>query len=344
VSLLFIGQVLPILDYEFGVKMGSQEAVKYIGQTGLAFNKGFIFADTIFYVPLFIVGLFLHMNGHEAHKALLGGAYALTVYWPLVFRSVLENAEYSLPEEATQQWNTVLPLISLWGLVCLILVAMDTDRDTGQRQKQVRLSPNLCLFCGVLSPYFYLCNDICMTFIHSNEFDWKSTSMSDLAAIGDDQQIVSRYLLLAFALTLVVFGLGLAMHVDVLLGVFQMVIGLCKALSSKIYLLENPVQRNLFSGFSKQSLVHVLLVVVSIIFTILSLDRAMNHIRSSSMFAWVTSRLVPLFVLVGISGAALRPNLVGIFERISVYSIQFWTIFLACVSLQRQAKVAKVEK
>lgn len=264
VSLLFIGQVLPFLDYEFGVKMGSQEAVKYIGQTGLAFNKGFIFADTIFYVPLFCVGLFLHMNGHEAHKALLGGAYALTVYWPLIFPSVLKNAEYSLPEEVTQQWNTILPLISLWGLLCLLLVAMDTNRDSEQRQGQVRLSPNLCLFCGVLSPYFYLCNDICMTFIHSNEFDWKSTSVSDLAAIGDDQQIVSRYLLLAFALTLMVFGLGLAMHVDVLLGVFQIIIGLCNILSSTIYLLENPVQRYLFSGF-----------------TILSLDRAMNHVRSS---------------------------------------------------------------
>ena len=152
--------------------------------------------------------------------------------------------------------------------------------------------------------------------------------MSEFAAIGDDQQIISRYLLLAFALTLMVFGLGLAMHVDVLLGVFQIIIGLCNILSSTIYLLENPVQRYLFSGF-----------------TILSLDRAMNHVRSScSMFVWVTNRLVPFSILVGIFGAALRPDLVGIFERISVYSIQFWTIFLACVSLQQQAKVAVVEK
>lgn len=44
-----------------------------------------------------------------------------------------------------------------------------------------------------------------------------------------------------------VFGIGLAMHVDVLLGVFQMNIGLCNTLLSTIYLLENPVQRYLFS-------------------------------------------------------------------------------------------------
>lgn len=193
---------------------------------------------------------------------------------------------------------------------------MDTDRETEQRQRQVRLSPNLCLFCGVLSPYFYLCNDMCMAFIQSNEFDWKSTSVSDLAAIGDDQQIVSTYLLLAFALTLMVFGLGLVMHVDILLGVLQIIIGLCNTFSSTIYLLENPVQRFLF-----------------------------NHVRSScSMFGWVTNRLVPFSMLVGIFGAALRPDLVGTFERISMYSIQVWTKLLACASLQQQAKVGTVEK
>jgi len=56
-AMLFFGQMMSFINYDFTVSIGLQEPVNVIGEMGVALNKGFGLGDTIIYIPLLIIGL-----------------------------------------------------------------------------------------------------------------------------------------------------------------------------------------------------------------------------------------------------------------------------------------------
>ena len=48
---LVYAQAIPALDYDLGVRMGTQEPALLITDVGVAFWYGFAFADAVFYIP-----------------------------------------------------------------------------------------------------------------------------------------------------------------------------------------------------------------------------------------------------------------------------------------------------
>ena len=48
---------MTIINYDFAVSIDLQEPVSEITEIGVALNKGFGFGDTVFYIPLFVIGI-----------------------------------------------------------------------------------------------------------------------------------------------------------------------------------------------------------------------------------------------------------------------------------------------
>ena len=83
------GQSVAVVDYERVVAWGLQEPVNDIGITGLAFNLGFAFADTLFYVPILIAGLWSLWHRKAWGLPVMAAALGVSVYWPLVCTAAL---------------------------------------------------------------------------------------------------------------------------------------------------------------------------------------------------------------------------------------------------------------
>jgi len=124
---LIVAQCSSAISYDLGVRMGSQEPAANITEVGVAFWKGLALGDLIFYTPLLGLGLIGHWVGSGWAAAVLGAAMGITVYWPIVCLATVRAAraapDWHLPKE--YQYWIVLPLIALWGLVGLILIATE---------------------------------------------------------------------------------------------------------------------------------------------------------------------------------------------------------------------------
>lgn len=55
--MLLVGQTLALFNYELAIELGLQETEAEVGKVGIGFAKGFAFADTVFYLPILIVGI-----------------------------------------------------------------------------------------------------------------------------------------------------------------------------------------------------------------------------------------------------------------------------------------------
>jgi len=115
---LVYAQGISVLDYEFGVAMGTQESAAVITEVGTAFWYGFAFGDLIVYIPLLAAGLIGHCFGRGWARVILGAALGITAYWPIVSLAAVvaaRRADGWALEDETAYW-IVLPVISVWGV------------------------------------------------------------------------------------------------------------------------------------------------------------------------------------------------------------------------------------
>lgn len=84
IVILLLGQTMSFINYEFTVSLGLQESVDEIGELGVEVNKAFGVGDTIIYVPILFVGLIGLWKREEYGIFMMGGAFAITAYWPIV--------------------------------------------------------------------------------------------------------------------------------------------------------------------------------------------------------------------------------------------------------------------
>ena len=118
-SLMFlVGQTLSLFNYDLTVKLGLQESVEEIGKVGIAYAKGFAFGDTIFYIPLLIIGIIGLIKRKSWGLYSMFGSLAITVYWPVVhlFTISIERTAITLTPEKYISYSIILPLIAIYGL------------------------------------------------------------------------------------------------------------------------------------------------------------------------------------------------------------------------------------
>ena len=130
---LVYAQAIPAFDYELGVHMGTQEPARTITEVGVAFWYGFAFADLVIYIPLLAAGLFGQWLDRGWWRAILGAALGITVYWPVVVLAAAVDARDAAGWEIDEMaYWIVLPLIALWALVGLFIVARAAARDSDE--------------------------------------------------------------------------------------------------------------------------------------------------------------------------------------------------------------------
>ena len=132
---LVYAQAIPAFDYELGVRMGTQESAQTITEVGAAFWYGFAFSDLVIYIPLLGIGLIGQLLAFPWWRVVLSAALGITVYWPIVVLATAVDARdasgWNIDE--TDYW-IVLPIIAVWALFGLVLLARTAGGDTDGRQ------------------------------------------------------------------------------------------------------------------------------------------------------------------------------------------------------------------
>ncbi len=121
---LLYAQAPAAFDYEFGVRMGTQESAQSITGVGAAFWYGFAFADVVVYIPLLAAGLLGAWRHYRWGRVILGAALGITVYWPIVALAAAVDARDAAGWviDETPYW-TVLPIIAAWATWALYRIA-----------------------------------------------------------------------------------------------------------------------------------------------------------------------------------------------------------------------------
>jgi hypothetical protein len=89
--LLFMGQAMALIDYDYAVKLGLQESVKQVSSNGVQVNRAFGAGDTLVYIPLIalsVTGLIQRKRRSLLTTAAVMGVsayWATTVLFMLVF-------------------------------------------------------------------------------------------------------------------------------------------------------------------------------------------------------------------------------------------------------------------
>ncbi len=118
IIMFLAGQTLGVFNYDTAVSIGMQESEEEIGKVGIAFAKGFGFADTVFYIPLLLFGIIGLLKNKRWGKYSMFGALAITVYWPLVhlYAIFIERAAINLHPEKYIAYPIILGLVIIYGV------------------------------------------------------------------------------------------------------------------------------------------------------------------------------------------------------------------------------------
>ena len=115
---LLVGQTFSLINYEAAVAYGLQESVQEVSEVGIAFAKGFAFADTLVYIPLLLLGIVGLLKRKKWGVYLMFASCAISVYWPLVhlYAIYIEKNAIVLDPEKYITFPITLSLIIIYGL------------------------------------------------------------------------------------------------------------------------------------------------------------------------------------------------------------------------------------
>ena len=118
VLLFLLGQTVSLFDYDMVAGWGLQEPVDEVSPVGVAFLKGYALGDTLFYIPLFLLGVLGLLRRRKWGVFAMTGALAISVYWPItvLYAVFIGRDAMTLPAEKYLVFSIFLPLIMIFGL------------------------------------------------------------------------------------------------------------------------------------------------------------------------------------------------------------------------------------
>ena len=110
--------------------MGTQDSADVVTEVGVAFWKGFSFADMLFYIPLLGYALATYDDVTQKNKTHLAAALGITVYWPIVCLKAAISARgapgWSLDD---RPFLILLPVIILWAASQMSCLERRNEKD-----------------------------------------------------------------------------------------------------------------------------------------------------------------------------------------------------------------------
>ncbi len=209
------------------------------------------------------------------------------------------------------------------------------------------MDKKLLYFGGIFAPIVFLLNDIIGSIITPG-FSPIIDAVSELTQAGSENAYLLSSLFLIAAIMLIVFGIGIVTHYKYgyskLLffgGIFITILGIFSALSGTVFPMDPFNGDATFAGN-----MHIILTGLNIILIVLAIP--MIGIGFYREKQWKSFRLysiitVLIMVIFGASTSVLMMNnieLLGLFERITIYSYQLW-IFVLAILFIKQRSISK---
>jgi hypothetical membrane protein len=190
---------------------------------------------------------------------------------------------------------------------------------------------------GIFGPIIYLLNDIIGGVVTPN-YSYITNTVSDLTKAGThDTYLLGSILLLISSLMGVVFGIGIILHYRykhsklIFLGALLLtIIGIFTIFTGTIFPQDNIGGEVTFPGT-----MHLVLVGISAILvfpTLLMIGTGLYREKQWKSFRLYTFISVLIMFIFGVLSAIVIMygiELMGLFERISVYTFQIWSVVLA---------------
>ena len=135
VIMFLLGQTLSLFNYKLTVAWGLQESSEEVGDVGVAFLKGYAFGDTIFYIPLLVLGIIGLIKRRKWGLYSMFGALAISVYWPatILYAVFIERTAITLTPDKYISFSILLPLIMIYGLLgCFIYTGIKKNIIKGE--------------------------------------------------------------------------------------------------------------------------------------------------------------------------------------------------------------------
>ena len=123
--LLFMGQTMAIINYDFAVKIGLQEDVKEVGQFGIQMNRAFGVGDTLIYIPLIIISIIGLILKKRWSLLTTSAVMGISTYWATIIVFMLiflvGTPDYYL-DPGFDYWlfMSAFIIFGVWGLLYLI--------------------------------------------------------------------------------------------------------------------------------------------------------------------------------------------------------------------------------
>jgi hypothetical membrane protein len=198
---------------------------------------------------------------------------------------------------------------------------------------------------GIIGPIVFLLNDIIGSII-THGFNPIKNAVSELTQRGSENVILLSSLFLIAAMMLVVFAVGIVIHyrfafskLMFLGGIFIIFLGIFSALSGTIFPMDPFDTDTTFPGT-----MHIVLTGFNIILIIMAIP--MIGVGLYKGKKWKSFRVYSLITVLimaicgGFTSVFMMNDieLLGLFERITIYAYQLWIAILAILLINEQSK------
>lgn len=207
------------------------------------------------------------------------------------------------------------------------------------------MDKKLLFYCGIFGPIIFLLNDIIGSIITPG-FSPIINAVSELTQAGSENALLLSTLFLIAAIMLMVFGIGIVVHYKFehsklifFGGIFIILLGLFSALSGTVFPMDPFGGEATFAGN-----MHIILTGLNIILVVLAIPMigiGFNRVKQWKSFRLYSIITVLVMIIFGASTSVLIMNnieMLGLFERITIYAYQLWIFTLAFLLIKHPLK------
>ncbi|UCC11180.1 MAG: DUF998 domain-containing protein [candidate division WOR-3 bacterium] len=199
------------------------------------------------------------------------------------------------------------------------------------------------LLGGVFGPVAYFVHDV-VGGIVTPHYSFIENTISDLTKAGSqDTYLLGSILLLVSALLGIAFGIGIILHYRenkllFLGGLFLAIIGIFNIFTATIF-PQDPLGGDItFPGTMHVILVGISVILIFPIFVMIGIGLYREkRWKSFRLYTFISVLIIFISGIVSVIVIMNDIALMGLFERISVYTIQIWTFILAYNFIKERA-------
>ncbi|MFX1566887.1 MAG: DUF998 domain-containing protein [Promethearchaeota archaeon] len=194
---------------------------------------------------------------------------------------------------------------------------------------------------GIIGPIVFLLNDIIGTIITPG-YSQVIHAVSELTQAGAENAVLLSSLFLIAAIGLIIFGIGLVAHYNFktskaifLGGIFIISLGILSALTGTIFPMDPFGEDATFAGNMHQYLTYVNIALIVLAIPMIGIG--LYKEKQWKLFIIYSIITVITMVICGVLTGVLTANnieMLGLFERITIYAYQTWILILAVLLIK----------